>query len=82
LNRARQLWGLTPRHARYVRPGRYLRAAIDGQSRSELLHPSRPFDRRRYLSDNHVAQSNDTLLAIIRQTVDDNILRAYGYDIL
>jgi len=24
---------------------------------------------------------NDTLLAIIRQTVDDGILRAYGYDI-
>jgi hypothetical protein len=25
---------------------------------------------------------NDTLLAIIRQTVDDRILRAYGYEIL
>jgi hypothetical protein len=87
LDRARRLWGLKPRHVRYVRPARYMRAAIDGQSRSELLHPSRPFDRRRYLSDNHLARSNDTLLAIIRQTVDDGIvddgiLRAYGYDIL
>jgi hypothetical protein len=82
LNRVRLLWGLKPRHARYVRPSRYLRAAIDGQSRSELLHPSRSFDRRQYLSDNYLAQFNDTLLAIIRQTVDDTILRAYGYEIL
>ncbi len=82
LDRARRLWGLRPRHERYVRPTRYLRAAIDGQTRSELLHPSLVFDRRRYLSDNHLARSSDTLLAIIRQTVDHNILRAYGYDVL
>ena len=82
LNRARLLWGLKPRHARYVRPARYLRLGIDGQSRSELLHPSLTFDRRQYLSDNNRAQLSDTMLAIIRQTVDDDILRAYGYEIL
>lgn len=82
LNRARLLWGLKPRHARYVRPTRYMRAGIDGQSRSELLHPSLSFDRRRYLGDNSLTQLNDTELAIIRQTVDDSILRAYGYEIL
>jgi hypothetical protein len=82
LNQARLLWGLKPRHARYVKPARYLRLGIDGQSRSELLHPSLPFDRRQYLSDNNRAQLNDTMLAIIRQTVDDGILRAYGYEIL
>lgn len=82
LNRARHFWGLKPRHARYVRPTRYLRAGIDGQSRSELLHSSLPFDRLQYLNDNYSAELNDTLLAIIRQTVDDRILRAYGYETL
>jgi hypothetical protein len=59
-----------------------MRAGIDGQSRSALLHPSLSFDRRRYLSNNSLTQLNDTELAIIRQTVDDTILRAYGYEIL
>lgn len=81
LNQARLLWGLKPRHARYVMPARYLRPGIDGQSRSQLLHPSLPFDRRQYLSDNNRAQMNDTMLALIRQTVDSSILRAYGYEI-
>jgi hypothetical protein len=81
LNRARLLWGLEPRHARYVRPARYLRPGIDGQSRSELLHPYLPFDRGQYLGDNDQAQLNDTMLAIIRETVDSDVLRAYGYEI-
>ncbi len=82
LNQARRLWGLKPRHAQYVKPNRYMRAGIDGQSRSELLHPSLQFDRRQYLSDSHATQLSDSLLAIIRQTVDVSILRAYGYEIL
>jgi len=82
LNRARLLWGLKPRHARYVRPTRYMRAGIDGQSRSELLHPALSFDRRQYLSNNSLTQFNDTELAIIRRTVDDSVLRAYGYEFL
>lgn len=80
LDQARLLWDLKPRHERYVRPARYMRAGIDGQSRSELLHPSLTFDRQQYLSNNHLAQFNDTLFALIRQTVDDAILRAYGYE--
>ena len=80
LDRARLLWGLKPRHARYVRPTRYMRAGIDGQSRSELLHPSLSFDRRRHLGDNGLTQLSDEQRAIIRQTVDDDILRAYGYE--
>jgi hypothetical protein len=82
LNRARLLWGLKPRHARYVRPTRYMRAGIDGQSRSELLHPALSFDRRQYLSNNSLTQFNDAELAIIRRTVDDSVLRAYGYEFL
>lgn len=82
LNQARLLWGLEPRHARYVRPTRYLRAGIDGESRSELLEPSLTFDHRQYLSDNRMAQFDDRALALIRQTIDRDALRAYGYDVL
>jgi hypothetical protein len=82
LDQARSLWGLEPRHARYVRPTRYLRAGIDGESRSELLEPSLPFDRRRHLSDKRPGQFNDIVLALIRQTIDRDALRAYGYDVL
>ena len=82
LNQARSLWGLEPRHARYVRPARYLRAGIDGESRSELLEPSLTFDRRQYLSDNLPAQFDDAALALIRQNIDGDALRAYGYDVL
>lgn len=81
LNQARLLWGLKPRHARYVRPARYLRAGIDGESRSALLE-GLPFDRRQYLSDNHLAQFDDPLLALIRQTLDRDMSRAYGYEVL
>jgi hypothetical protein len=82
LNQARVLWGLNPRHARYVRPTRYLRAGIDGESRSELLEPSLPFDRRQYESGNRTAQFDEVLLALVRQTIDTDALRAYGYDVL
>jgi hypothetical protein len=81
LNRARRLWGLNPRHVRYVKPERYLRLGIDGQSRSELLHPTRFFDQRRHVLNNHLAQFNEPLLALIRQTVDKDVLRAYGYEV-
>ncbi len=82
LNQARRLWGLDPRHRRYVKPARYLRLGIDGQSRSELLHPSRFFNRRQYLLDQHLAQFTGPLLALIRRTVDNELLRAYGYEVL
>lgn len=82
LNEARSLWRLEPRHARYVRPARYLRAGVDGESRAELFESPLPFDRRQYLSDNHLAQFDDTLLALIRRTIDGDTLRAYGYDLL
>jgi hypothetical protein len=82
LNRARLLWGLKPRHSRYVRPTRYLRAGIDGESRSELLEPSLPFDERQCLGDNRLGQFNETLLALVRQTIDSDALRAYGYEVL
>ena len=81
LDRARVLWGLKPRHARYVRPGRYLRAGVDGETRSELLESS-PFDPRSYLSDNRLAQFDDRLIALIRQAIDRDALRAYGYEVL
>ncbi|HVG18083.1 MAG TPA: hypothetical protein VNI02_03455 [Blastocatellia bacterium] len=81
LDRARLLWGLKPRHARYVRPGRYLRAGIDGETRSELLESS-PFDPRSYLSDNRLAQFDDRLIALIRRAIDGDALRAYGYEVL
>ena len=59
-----------------------MRAGIDGQSRSELLHPSRQFDRRRYSPGAHLAQFDDPLLALVRQSVDKEVVRAYGYDLL
>ena len=82
LDKARRLWGLVPRHRLYVRPARYLRPGIDGQSRSELLHPSRPFDRSRYLSGAYLAQFDEQLLALVRRTVDREVVQAYGYEVL
>jgi hypothetical protein len=82
LDSVQHLWGLQPRHRHYVKPTRYLRAGIDGQSRSELLHPSLPFDRRQYLPGAHLTQFDDPLLALVRQSVDKEVVRAYGYDLL
>jgi hypothetical protein len=82
LDRARRLWKLKPRHAHYVRPVRYLRAGIDGESRAELLESSRSFDHSRYSPDAYLAQFNDELLALIRRTVDKEVLQAYGYEVL
>lgn len=82
LNRARLLWELSPRHRRYVKPARYLRLGIDGQSRSELLHPSRFFDQRQYSLHNRLTQFTGPLLTLIRRTVDEGLLRAYGYEVL
>ena len=81
LNRSSTRWGLRRRHTRYVRPKRYLRAGIDGQSRFELLE-SLPFDRRRYLTDSHLNQLEGEPLAIVRATVDEQVVRAYGYEIV
>jgi hypothetical protein len=82
LNRARRVWGLTARHTRYVKPERYMRLGIDGQSRSELLHPTRFFDQRRHVLNDYLTQFDEPLLALVRRTVDKDVLRAYGYEIL
>jgi hypothetical protein len=79
LDRSGTRWGLSRRHTRYVRPQRNLRAGIDGQSRFELLE-SLPFDRRRYLTDSHLNQLEGEPLAIVRATVDEQVVRAYGYE--
>ncbi len=81
LERCRLAWGLNPRHRRYVRPDRYLRAGIDGQSRSELLEPT-PFDRDRYLADTFSSELSGSVLAVIRNAVDEHLVRAYGYRVL
>ncbi len=82
LNRAWRLWGLNPRHARYVKPERYMRLGIDGQSRSELLHPTLSFDQRRHVLNGYLTEFDEPLLALIRRTVDKDVLRAYGYEVL
>lgn len=82
LNRAGRLWGLNPRHTSYVKPERYLRLGIDGQSRSALLHPTRSFDQGRSVLDHYLTEFDEPLLALIRQAVDEDVLRAYGYEVL
>lgn len=84
LNRARLLWGLNPRHARYVKPKRYLRAGIDGQSGSELFESDDAFNRRQYLRDidDHILRLDSSLLDLIRRNIDSTVLNTYGYEIM
>jgi hypothetical protein len=82
MDKARLLWNLSPRHACYVEPALYLKAGIDGESRSQLFEESTPFDRQRYLSNSHLAKFDDQLLSLVRETVDEDLIRAYGYRFL
>lgn len=81
LDRSRLLWGLNRRHLRYVQPKRYLRAGVDGESRSELLESS-PFDREKRLAGSHLDELHGSPLSLVRDTVDEQVLRAYGYTIV
>jgi hypothetical protein len=80
LDRTGSSWGLRRRHPRYVRPDRYLRAGVDGQSRSELFE-ALPFEPSRYAAQGHLDQLDAPLLALIKDTVDAALVRAYGYDL-
>ena len=80
LDRTGSSWGLRRRHQRYVRPDRYLRAGVDGQSRSELFE-SLPFEPSRYAAPGGLDQLDAALLALINDTVDERLVRAYGYDL-
>jgi hypothetical protein len=76
LDRTRLLWGLHRRHTSYVAPERYLRAGIDGQCRSQLLE-SAPFAKQ-----SHHAELPGSVLDLVRATVDTDVVRAYGYQVL
>jgi hypothetical protein len=80
LERSRQRWGLRRRHRRYLTPERYLRAGIDGQSRSQLLESSL-FDHNSQHADARLGELNGSVLDLVRKTVDKNVLRAYGYEV-
>jgi hypothetical protein len=80
LDRSRSMWGLRRRHPSYVRPQRYLRAGIDGQSRSQLLE-SAPFDRRHH-ADARLGELGGSVLDLVRATVDADVVRAYGYQVV
>jgi hypothetical protein len=80
LDRCRMLWALQRRHRSYVGPERYLRAGIDGQSRSELLESS-PFDRKNHHTDARLGELPGSVVDLVRQTVDDDVMRAYGYQV-
>lgn len=81
LDRSRLRWGLHRRHRTYVEPERYLRAGIDGQSRSQLLE-SAPFDRESYHPDARLGELPGSVLDLVRDTVDEHVVRAYGYDVV
>jgi hypothetical protein len=81
LDHGRHLWGLHRRHSSYVEPERYLRAGIDGQSRSQLLE-SAPFDRKSYHLDTRLGELHGSVLDLVRDTVDAHVVRTYGYDVL
>lgn len=81
LDRSRLLWGLRRRHAQYVQPERYLRAGVDGESRSALLESS-PFNREKYLADMDLSELRGSVLAVVRDIVDEQVVRAYGYTVL
>lgn len=80
LERSRERWGLQRRHRRYTSPQRYLRAGIDGQSRSQLLESSL-FDRKNQHADARMGELCGSVLDLVRQTVDEDVVRAYGYEV-
>lgn len=58
-------------------PERYLRAGIDGQSRSQLFE-SAPFDRKGNHPDTLLSELHGSVLDLVRDTVDEHVVRAYG----
>jgi hypothetical protein len=80
LDRCRLQWGLRQRHHRYIEPKMYLRAGIDGQSRSQLLESS-PFDRTNHHPDGRLGELHGSVLDLVRDTVDEDVVRAYGYEV-
>ena len=81
LDRSRLLWGLRRRHESYVDPQRYLRAGIDGQSRSQLLEPS-PFDKNSHHPDARLGELDGSVLDLVRTAVDTDVVQAYGYQVV
>jgi hypothetical protein len=81
LDRTGSSWGLRRRHQRYVRPERYLRAGVDGQSRSELFE-SLPFEPSQSVTEAYAGQLDAGLLALVNNTVDERLVRAFGYELL
>jgi hypothetical protein len=81
LDRCHLLWGLHRRHGSYVAPQRYLRAGIDGQSRSRLLE-SAPVDWKSYRPDVQPGELHGPVLDLVRDTIDEHVVRAYGYDVI
>ena len=81
LERSRLQWGLQRRHRRYVNPERYLRAGIDGQSRSQLLESSL-FDRKNHHPDARLGELPGSVLDLVRNTVDEDVVRACGYEVV
>ena len=80
LERSRLQWGLQRRHRRYISPERYLHAGIDGQSRSQLLE-SPLFDRKSHHPDARLDELPGSVLNLVRNTVDEDVVRAYGYEV-
>jgi hypothetical protein len=80
LERSRQQWDLRRRHRRYIRPERYLRAGIDGQSRSQLLESSL-FDHSSQHANARLGELHGRVLDLVRKTVDEDVMRAYGYEV-
>jgi hypothetical protein len=81
LDRSRLLWRLNRRHARYVQPERYLRSGVDGERRSELLESS-PFDRQQRLAGARLDGLCSSVRALVRDTVDEQVVQAYGYKVV
>lgn len=81
LERSRLQWSLQRRHRRFIRPERYLRAGIDGQGRSQLLESSL-FDRKFHHPDARLGELTGSVLDLIRSIVDEDVVRAYGYEVV
>jgi len=81
MDRSRLRWSLHRRHGCYVEPARYLRAGVDGHSRSALLE-SAPFDKESQHPEARLGELHGSVLDLVRATVDEHIVRAYGYEVV
>jgi hypothetical protein len=57
-----------------------LRAGIDGQSRFQLFE-SAPFDRKSNHPNALLGELDGSVLDLVRDTVDEHVVHAYGYDV-